>query len=674
MADENSINSKLYIRSDRLNKTERIKELTKMLNEYRNAYYNESESIISDYEYDKLYDELEKLESETGLSFANSPIKTVGFQVKSELEKVKHTHPMLSLDKTKSVDDLRKFAGDKDCILSLKMDGLTCLLTYENGSLVQAETRGNGDIGELITHNANVFENIPLTIEYKGHFEIEGEAIITYDDFEKINKVLPEDKKYKNPRNLVSGSVRQLDNRIAAQRHIKFIAWKVPTEVCSNSFLNRLKYAKELGFEIVPLFTYSGKSNDKENLPEMIESLKIKAHDHGYPIDGLVMTYNDIQYGESLGLTGHHPRHSVAYKFYDEEFETTLNNIEWTMGKSGCLTPTAVFEPVEIDGTIVERASLHNMSIFKDLELSHGDTITVFKANQIIPQVSDNLDRTLTNLCVPPSTCPICGGKTEIIKDNDTEVLMCSNPNCKGKLLGKLSAFVSRNKMNIDGLSDETLSKFIARGWLTCFSDIYNLKDYYIHMINMSGFGRKSIDKLIDSIEKSRSVELNRFIAALSIPGVGDSTAKDISKHCEYDFDTFVMRLIDKYNWSVIDGIGEKTSQQINEWIDDSGNREDFRKLLQTIIPVNLNTNDNTDQSLAGKNFVVTGDVTQFKNRKELQKFIESKGGKVTGSVTSKTNWLINNDVESTSSKNKKARELGIPIISEKDFLEMVNV
>ena len=657
-----------------MNKTERIKELTKMLNEYRNAYYNESESIISDYEYDKLYDELEKLENETGLSFANSPTKTVGFQVKSELEKIKHSHPMLSLDKTKSVDDLRKFAGDKDCILSLKMDGLTCLLTYENGGLVQAETRGNGDIGELITHNANVFENIPLTIEYKGHFEIEGEAIITYDDFEKINKVLPEDKKYKNPRNLVSGSVRQLDNRIAAQRHIKFVAWKVPTEVCSNSFLNRLKYAKELGFEIVPLFTYSGKSSDKENLPEMIESLKIKAHDYGYPIDGLVMTYNDIQYGESLGLTGHHPRHSVAYKFYDEEFETILNNIEWTMGKSGCLTPTAVFEPVEIDGTIVERASLHNMSIFKDLELSHGDTITVFKANQIIPQVSDNLDRTLNNLCIPPSTCPICGGKTEIVKDNDTEVLMCSNSNCKGKLLGKLSAFASRNKMNIDGLSDETLSKFIARGWLTCFSDIYKLKDYYIHMINMSGFGRKSIDKLIDSIEKSRSVELNRFIAALSIPGVGDSTAKDISKHCEYDFDTFVLKLIDKYNWSVIDGIGEKTSQQINEWIDDSGNREDFRKLLQTIIPVNLNTNNNTDQSLAGKNFVVTGDVTQFKNRKELQKFIESKGGKVTGSVTSKTNWLINNDVESTSSKNKKARELGIPIISEKDFLEMVNV
>ena len=655
-----------------MNKTERIKELTKMLNEYRNAYYNESESIISDYEYDKLYDELEKLENETGLSFANSPTKTVGFQVKSELEKIKHSHPMLSLDKTKSVDDLRKFAGDKDCILSLKMDGLTCLLTYENGGLVQAETRGNGDIGELITHNANVFENIPLTIEYKGHFEIEGEAIITYDDFEKINKVLPEDKKYKNPRNLVSGSVRQLDNRIAAQRHIKFVAWKVPTEVCSNSFLNRLKYAKELGFEIVPLFTYSGKSSDKENLPEMIESLKIKAHDHGYPIDGLVMTYNDIQYGESLGLTGHHPRHSVAYKFYDEEFETTLNNIEWTMGKSGCLTPTAVFEPVEIDGTIVERASLHNMSIFKDLELSHGDTITVFKANQIIPQVSDNLDRTLNNLCIPPSTCPICGGKTEIVKDNDTEVLMCSNSNCKGKLLGKLSAFVSRNKMNIDGLSDETLSKFIARGWLTCFSDIYKLKDYYIHMINMSGFGRKSIDKLIDSIEKSRSVELNRFIAALSIPGVGDSTAKDISKHCGYDFDTFVMRLIDKYNWSIIDGIGEKTSQQINEWIDDNGNRNDFRKLLQIIIPVNPNANDNTDQSLAGKNFVVTGDVTQFKNRKELQKFIESKGGKVTGSVTSKTNWLINNDVESTSSKNKKARELGIPIISEKDFLEMV--
>ena len=655
-----------------MNKTERIKELTKMLNEYRNAYYNESESIISDYEYDKLYDELEKLENETGLSFANSPTKTVGFQVKSELEKIKHSHPMLSLDKTKSVDDLRKFAGDKDCILSLKMDGLTCLLTYENGVLAQAETRGNGDIGELITHNANVFENIPLTIEYKGHFEIEGEAIITYDDFEEINKSLPEDKKYKNPRNLVSGSVRQLDNRIAAQRHIKFVAWKVPTEVCSNSFLNRLKYAKELGFEIVPLFTYSGKSSDKENLPEMIESLKIKAHDHGYPIDGLVMTYNDIQYGESLGMTGHHPKHSIAFKFAEDSEDTILREVEWGMGKTGVLTPVAIFDSVDLAGTSVSRASLHNISIMKELNISIGSIVTVVKKNEIIPQII-SCDANTMNVNIP-ATCPVCGGDTQIAKENDTEVLLCVNPHCKSKLLGKLSAFVSRNKMNIDGLSEETLSKFIARGWLTCFSDIYNLKDYYIHMINMSGFGRKSIDKLIDSIEKSRSVELNRFIAALSIPGVGDSTAKDISKHCEYDFDTFVMRLIDKYNWSVIDGIGEKTSQQINEWIDDSGNREDFRKLLQTIIPVNLNTNNNTDQSLAGKNFVVTGDVTQFKNRKELQKFIESKGGKVTGSVTSKTNWLINNDVESTSSKNKKARELGIPIISEKDFLEMANV
>ena len=653
-----------------MNKTERIKELTKMLNEYRNAYYNESESIISDYEYDKLYDELEKLENETGLSFSNSPTKTVGFQVKSELEKIKHSHPMLSLDKTKSVDNLRKFAGDKDCILSLKMDGLTCLLTYENGGLVQAETRGNGDIGELITHNANVFENIPLTIEYKGHFEIEGEAIITYDDFEKINKSLPEDKKYKNPRNLVSGSVRQLDNRIAAQRHIKFVAWKVPTEVCSNSFLNRLKYAKELGFKIVPLFTYSGKSSDKENLPEMIESLKTKAHNYGYPIDGLVMTYNDIQYGESLGMTGHHPKHSIAFKFAEDSEDTILREVEWGMGKTGVLTPVAIFDSVDLAGTSVSRASLHNISIMKELNISIGSIVTVVKKNEIIPQII-SCDANTMDVNIP-ATCPVCGGDTQIAKENDTEVLLCVNPHCKSKLLGKLSAFASRNKMNIDGLSDETLSKFIARGWLTCFSDIYKLKDYYIHMINMSGFGRKSIDKLIDSIEKSRSVELNRFIAALSIPGVGDSTAKDISKHCEYDFDTFVLKLIDKYNWSVIDGIGEKTSQQINEWIDDSGNRNDFRKLLQIIIPVNPNANDNTDQSLAGENFVVTGDVTQFKNRKELQKFIESKGGKVTGSVTSKTNWLINNDVESTSSKNKKARELGIPIISEDTFLKMI--
>lgn len=653
-----------------MNKTERIKELTKMLNEYRNAYYNESESIISDYEYDKLYDELEKLENETGLSYANSPTKTVGYDVKSELEKVKHSHPMLSLGKTKSVDALRKFASNKDCILSLKMDGLTCLLTYENGVLVQAETRGNGEVGELITHNANVFENIPLTIDYKGRFEIEGEAIITYDDFEKINKVLPEDKKYKNPRNLVSGSVRQLDSRIAAQRHVKFIAWKVPTEVCSNSFLNRLMYAKDLGFEIVPLFTYSGKSDDKENLPDMIESLKSKANGYGYPIDGLVMSYNDIQYGESLGMTGHHPKHSIAFKFAEDSEDTILREIEWGMGKTGVLTPVAIFDSVDLAGTSVSRASLHNISIMKELNISIGSTVTVVKKNEIIPQII-SCDANTMDVNIP-ATCPICGGDTQIVKENNTEVLLCVNPHCKSKLLGKLSAFVSRNKMNIDGLSEETLSKFIGRGWLTCFSDIYRLKDYYIHMINMSGFGRKSIDKLLDSIEKSRNVELNRFIAALSIPGVGDSTAKDISKHCEYDFDTFVMRLIDKYNWSVIDGIGEKTSQQINEWIDDKSNREDFRRLLEFIIPINPNEDDNADQSLAGKNFVVTGDVHQFKNRKELQQFIESKGGKVTGSVTSKTNWLINNDVESTSSKNKKARELGVPIISEETFLEMV--
>ena len=659
-----------------MNKTERIKELTKMLNEYRNAYYNESESIISDYEYDKLYDELEKLENETGLSYANSPTKTVGYEVKSELEKVKHSHPMLSLDKTKSVDDLRKFASNKDCILSLKMDGLTCLLTYENGSLVQAETRGNGEVGELITHNANVFENIPLTIDYKDHFEIEGEAIITYDDFEKINKSLPEDKKYKNPRNLVSGSVRQLDSRVATQRHIKFIAWKVPTEVpegvCSNSFLHRLIYAKDLGFETVPLFTYTNESNDKENLPDMIESLKSKANRYAYPIDGLVMVYNDIQYGESLGMTGHHPKHSIAFKFAEDSEDTILREVEWGMGKTGVLTPVAIFDSVDLAGTSVSRASLHNISIMKELNISIGSTVTVVKKNEIIPQIIF-CDANAMDVNIP-TTCPVCGGLTQIVKENDTEVLMCVNPHCKSKLLGKLSVFASRNKMNIDGLSEETLSKFIGRGWLTCFSDIYKLNDYYIHMINMSGFGRKSIDKLLDSIEKSRKVELNRFIAALSIPGVGDSTAKDISKHCGYDFDTFVMRLIDKYNWSVIDGIGEKTSQQINEWIDDSGNREDFRKLLQTIIPVKPNEGNSADDTLSGKNFVITGDVTQFKNRKELQKFIESKGGKVTGSVTSKTNWLINNDVKSTSSKNKKARELGIPIISEKDFLEMVNV
>ena len=525
------MNEEKMQRSDLMDKVKRIKELVEQLNEYRDAYYNEARSDVSDAEYDRLFDELSELENETGVVYTNSPTQSVGYEVKSELEKVEHSHPMLSLDKTKSVDDLVKFAGDKDCILSLKMDGLTCLLTYENGELAQAETRGDGEIGELITHNARVFDNIPLSIDYKGHFEIEGEAIITYDDFNKINEFLPEDKKYKNPRNLASGSVRQLDSKIAAQRHIKFIAWKVPTDIASSSFINRLQYASNLGFDTVPFLPIRGNCN-AEFINIVVEQLRKRAKEKSYPIDGLVATYNDITYGESLGMTGHHPKHSIAFKFYDEEVETVLNNIEWSMGKIGSLTPVAIFDPVEIDGTMVERASLHNVSILTKLDLQIRDTIIVYKANQIIPQVKENLsakDRESAYIRIP-SQCPVCESPTQIVKENDSEVLMCTNPHCKGKLLGRVSHFVSKKGMDISGLSEETIKKLIELGWIAEITDIYNLDQYYDRLSTMSGFGKKSVDKLRTSIENSKTVRLDKFIASLSIPGIGTSQSKELVK------------------------------------------------------------------------------------------------------------------------------------------------
>lgn len=657
-----------------MDKVKRIKELVKQLNEYRDAYYNEARSDVSDAAYDKLFDELSELEKETGVVYANSPTQTVGYVVKSELEKVKHSHPMLSLDKTKSVDDLVKFAREKDCILSLKMDGLTCLLTYENGELVQAETRGDGEVGELITHNAKVFDNIPLTIDYKGHFEIEGEAIITYDDFNKINEFLSDDKKYKNPRNLASGSVRQLDSKTAAKRHIKFIAWKVPTEVpegiCSNSFLHRLMCARDFGFEIISFLAYS--SSDKEHLPEMIESLKTKAHNYGYPIDGLVMTYNDIQYGESLGMTGHHPKHSIAFKFYDEEVETVLKNIEWSMGKIGSLTPVAIFDPVEIDGTMVERASLHNVSILTKLDLQIGDTIIVYKANQIIPQVKENLsakDRESAYIRIP-SQCPVCESSTQIVKENDSEVLMCTNPHCKGKLLGRVSHFVSKKGMDISGLSEETIKKFIELGWITEITDVYNLEQHYDRLSTMSGFGKKSVDKLRKSIENSKTVRLDKFITSLSIPGIGTSQSKELAAAFS-TWNEFRDASVGFYNFTQLDGFGDVLNNNIHSWFTDMC---DIADKLASFMTFETGVNQNTDDSLNSKSFVVTGKVFRFKNRDEVKAEIEKRGGKVTGSVTKSTYALINNDIESNSSKNKKAKELGVKIITEDQLIEMLNM
>lgn len=649
----------------------RIKRLIKQLNEYRDSYYNEARPVVSDAAYDKLFDELSELEKETGVVYANSPTQTVGYVVKSELEKVKHSHPMLSLDKTKSVNDLVKFAGEKDCILSLKMDGLTCLLTYENGELVQGETRGDGEVGELITHNAKVFDNIPLTIDYKGHFEIEGEAIITYDDFNKINESLSEDKKYKNPRNLASGSVRQLDSKIASQRHIKFIAWKVPTEVASNSFINRLQYAAELGFDTVPFLPIRGNSN-AEFINIVIEQLQRRANERNFPIDGLVATYNDITYGESLGMTGHHPKHSIAFKFYDEEVETVLKNIEWSMGKIGSLTPVAIFDPVEIDGTMVERASLHNVSILTKLDLQIGDTIIVYKANQIIPQVKENLsakNRESAYIRIP-SQCPVCESPTQIVKENDSEVLMCTNPHCKGKLLGRVSHFVSKKGMDISGLSEETIKKLIELGWIAEITDIYNLDQYYDRLSTMSGFGKKSVDKLRKSIENSKTVRLDKFIASLSIPGIGTSQSKELVKAFGA-WDKFRDASVGCYNFTQLDGFGDVLNNNIHSWFEDMSNIADY---LASLMTFESEDNSKTNNSLNGKSFVVTGKVYKFKNRDEVKEAIEKFGGKVTGSVTKSTFALINNDIESNSSKNKKAKELGVQIINEEQLIEMLSM
>ena len=645
-----------------MNKIERLKELTEQLNYYRDSYYNNSESLISDKQYDDLFDELQSLEEETGITISSSPTKTVGYEVKSKLEKVKHSHPMLSLDKTKSQDDLVKFSNGKDCILSLKLDGLTVLNTYEDGVLCQAETRGNGEEGEIITHNAKVFDNLPLNIPYDNKFEIEGEAIITQSDFEKINV----NGEYKNCRNLASGSVRQLDSNITKKRHVRFIAWKIPFGVTTYSC--GFEIAAKWGFEVVPYVKYN---SNTDNIEEKIEELKDIAKDKSYPIDGLVISYDNIEYGKSLGMTGHHPRHSLAFKFYDEVYETELLDVEFTMGKTGVLTPTAVFNPVEIDGTMVERASLHNISIMKELELKYGDTITVYKANQIIPQVEDNLDKDVVdnNYILPPSICPICGADTEIIKDNDSEVLVCTNPDCKGKLLGQLSHFVSKNAINIDGLSEQTLQKFIDLGWVRSFQDIMNLKDHAVEMAKLDGFGKKSVDKLIEAIENSRKTTLDRFIYSLSIPLIGRSASKDIAKFFDNDYEKFWKYGIVTH-YTQIDGFGEAMNNSLHQWLNQNHMMMEWLAHEFEFITEN---NNSSGVDLSGKTFVITGSLNHYKNRDELVGVIESMGGKVSGSVSAKTSFLINNDTESGSSKNKKAKQLGIPIISEQDFINMIS-
>ena len=662
-----------------MDKIKRLKELTEQLNRYRDSYYNNSESLVSDKQYDDLFDELQSLEEETGIIMSNSPTKTVGYEVKSKLEKVKHSHPMLSLNKTKSIDELKKFANNRDCLLMCKMDGLTVLLTYENGELIQAETRGNGEEGEIITHNAKVFENIPVHIDYTGHLEVEGEAIIVYDDFEKINSKLPENEKYKNPRNLVSGSVRQLDSNIADQRHIKFIAWKVPYVIkekyAIKTMVDRFSLIEELGFETVPQVIIK---SWEEHYDEYIKILKEIAQEKGFPIDGLVMTYNDISYGESLGMTGHHPKHSLAFKFYDDIYPTELLDVEFTMGKTGVLTPTAIFKPVEIDGTVVERASLHNISIMEELGITRkGQTVNVYKSNQIIPQIDsvedDDIEITDDNMIIPVETCPICGADTKIIQENNSKVLICANDNCKGKLLGKLVNFCSKNAINIEGMSKATLQFLIDKGWIKSFKDIYKLDYHRENWKEYDGFGDKSVDKLLDAVENSRKTTFDRFIYSLSIPQIGRSASKDIAKYCHNSIDEFAFIMENtSLEFAAIDGIGVSATTSLDDWW--NTNRDMFYELAEEFIfATNKKENNNVLVDLSGKIFVITGSLIHYKNRDELVGVIEGLNGKVSGSVSAKTSYLINNDTQSSSSKNQKAKQLNIPIISEEDFINMIS-
>lgn len=648
-----------------MDKIKRLKELTEQLNHYRDSYYNDSESLISDKQYDDLFDELQSLEEETGIIMSNSPTRTVGYEVKSKLEKVKHSHPMLSLDKTKSTDDLIKFSDGRDCIISLKLDGLTVLNTYDNGVLYQAETRGNGEEGEIITHNAKVFDNLPLNIPFDRKFEIEGEAIITQSDFEKINT----NGEYKNCRNLASGSVRQLDSNITKDRHVRFITWKIPFGVTTYS--KGFEIAAQYGFEVVPYVKYNSKYDD---IGKAIEVLKSIAKEKSLPIDGLVITYDNIEYGKSLGMTGHHPKHSLAYKFYDEEVTTTLKDIEWTMGKTGVLTPVANFEPVEIEGSIISKASLHNLSIMQSLYPSQwyeGLMLEVCKANMVIPQIKRVYDP--QHICVRrlfiPNTCPVCGGKTEIVKDNESKVLICTNDNCKGKLLGKLVHFCSKNAINIEGMSEATLQFLIDKGWIKSFHDIYKLDYHRENWKEYDGFGDKSVDKLLDAIEDSRNTTLDRFIYSLSIPQIGRSASKDIAKFFNNNYEEFKMYGT-TINYTQIDGFGESMNNSLHEWL--SENHIMMEELTKEFT-FKKEKNNSSSVDLSGKTFVITGSLIHYKNRDELVSIIESMGGKVSGSVSTKTSYLINNDTQSNSSKNQKAKQLNIPIISEQDFINMIS-
>lgn len=645
---------------------QRMKELVSILRQAGKAYYQESREIMSNFEYDKLYDELSSLEQETGIIMSGSPTQKVGYEVLSELPKETHDSPMLSLDKTKSVEDLQAWLGTQKGLLSWKMDGLTIVLTYEGGSLQKAVTRGNGEIGEVITANAKVFSNIPLSISYEGQLVLRGEAVITYSDFRRINEEIEDvDAKYKNPRNLCSGSVRQLNSQITAERNVHFEAFalvRADGVDFDNSRRRQFEWLREQGFEVVAFTEVTA-----ESLPKAVKEFADAVEGNDIPSDGLVLTYDDIAYGESLGRTAKFPRNSIAFKWQDEIRETRLDYIEWSASRTGLINPVAVFDPVELEGTTVSRASVHNLSIMEGLELGVGDTITVYKANMIIPQIADNLTR--SGVKDIPGECPVCGGETQIKQINDVKSLYCINPDCQAKKIKSFTLFVSRDALNIDGLSEATLEKFIGAGFIHEYADIFHLDQYRDTIVEMDGFGQKSYDNLMASIQTASNTTLPRLVYGLGIAGIGLANAKMLCREFKFDFEK--MRHAQAEELVAVDGIGGVLAQAWMDYFSSEKNNQSVDHLLKELT-IELEQAETGEAVFEGMTFVITGSVEHFANRKELQEVIESKGGKATGSVTAKTTYLINNDAASNSSKNKKAKELGVPIISEEEFLRML--
>lgn len=655
---------------------DRMKRLITVLNEAGRAYYAEGNEIMSNFQYDALYDELVSLEEKTGTILSSSPTQNVGYETLSELPKERHASPMLSLNKTKSPDELVSWIDNQEALLSWKMDGLTVVLTFENGKLEKAVTRGNGEVGEIITNNAKVFKNVPVSIPFKGRLVLRGEAIITYSDFEKINETIGDaDAKYKNPRNLCSGSVRQLNNKITAERNVRFYAFTLVsatnlnedgTDADAVDFRNsreeQFKWLKELGFTVVGY-----KRVTAADLKDSISEFHARIAENDFPSDGLVLTIDDIAYGESLGRTAKFPRNAIALKWQDETAETTLQKIEWSASRTGLINPVAVFDTVELEGTKVSRASVHNVSIVESLELGVGDRITVFKANMIIPQIAENLTRS-GNILIP-SVCPVCGSPTEILMDGDTKTLVCPNPECTAKHVKRFSHFVARDAMNIDGLSEATLEKLINKKILRFFHDLYHLDRYADEIMDMEGFGKKSFEKLLAAVEASRETTLDRVLYGIGIANIGLSTARLISRHFDEDVDSVVHATASQL--TEIDGVGEVIADAFVSYFSDISLTRDFFALL---VELNLKKEERTTESpITGKTFVITGSLEHFKSRNELKDLIELLGAKVAGSVSKNTDYLINNDSLSNSAKNTKAKQLGTEIITEEEFLKLVN-